>query len=136
MPSPTQLILERVQLGRHPLRVGDPLELETSLPRLRARVRETEEAKRLRLAEPALFPLLGGEPPEPDQARLLGVELQVELREPLAKVRPEPLGVVPMLEAHHEVVGETHDDHVPVRVPSPPLVSPEVKDVVRIDVRK
>jgi hypothetical protein len=45
MPTPEQLAFDGVQLGRHPLRVGDPLELEASLPRLGAYVREAEEAK-------------------------------------------------------------------------------------------
>src|ERR1035441_9802149 len=56
------------------------------------------------------------------------------LREPVAKVSPELLGVFPMLKAHHEVVSEPHDDNVTARVPSPPLVSPQVQDVVRVDV--
>ena len=99
-------------------------------------MREAQELERLRLAETPLLPLLGGEPPELDQARLLGIQLQAELREPVAKVRPEPLSVIPMLETHHEVVGETHDDHFTARVPSPPLVSPQVKDVVQVDVRQ
>jgi tRNA A37 threonylcarbamoyladenosine synthetase subunit TsaC/SUA5/YrdC len=80
--------------------------------------------------------LLGGEPSESDQARLLGIQLQAELREPVAKICPEPLGVVPMLESHHEVVSETHDDHVAARVPNSPLVGPKVKDVVQVDVRE
>ena len=41
-----------------------------------------------------------------------------------------------MLEPHHEVVGEAHDDHVAARVPPPPLVGPQVKDVVQVDVRE
>jgi hypothetical protein len=35
-----------------------------------------------------------------------------------------------MLEAHHKVVSETHDHNITVRVPAPPLVTPQVKDVV------
>ncbi len=38
------------------------------------------------------------------------MQLQTELREPLTKIGKEPLGVLPMLEAHHEVSrrGESH----------------------------
>jgi hypothetical protein len=64
------------------------------------------------------------EPSELDQARLLGVQLQGELREPVAQAGPEPLGVVPVLEPHHEVVGEAHDHDISVRVSAPPLVGP------------
>jgi hypothetical protein len=39
-----------------------------------------------------------------------------------------------MLEARHEIVSEAHKDHVPARVPTPPLVGPQVEDVVQIDV--
>ena len=67
------------------------------------------------LQDPARGPLLSGEPADPDQARLLGMELQAELREPLAKVRPEPLGISSILETHHKVVSETRDDNVTAR---------------------
>src|ERR1039458_6234227 len=102
-----------------------PRELEPSgLPRLPADVREPEELERLRLAEPTRCAIPGGVPSELDQPRLLGVQLQTEFSEPVAKVSPELLGVFPMLKAHHEVVSEPHDDNVTARVPSPPLVSP------------
>jgi hypothetical protein len=68
--------------------------------------------------------------------RLLVGQFQVELREPLAKVSQEPLGVLTMLKARHVVVGEAHEDHVPSRVPPSPLVGPQVEDVVQIDVRE
>ena len=49
---------------------------------------------------------------------------------------PEPLRVIPVLEPHHEVISPAHDDHITARVPSPPLVSPEVEDIVQVDVRQ
>ena len=58
------------------------------------------------------------------------VQLQPELREPLAQIGQEPLGIVVMLEADDEVVGETHDDHITVRVATPPPVGPQVQHVV------
>ena len=131
-----QLAPEGVKLCPRPLRVGNPLELKTPRPALPADMREAQKPQRLRLAETPLLTLLGGEPPKPDQSRLLGVQLQAELREPVAKIRPEPLGVVPMLESHHEVVSKTRDDDVTARVPAPPLVSPQVEDVVQVDVRQ
>jgi len=51
-------------------------------------------------------------------------QLEVEPREPVAQLSPEPLRVITVLEAHHGVVSETHDDHVTTRVPVPPLVRP------------
>ena len=92
--------------------------------------------ERLRPTEPAPYSVHGGVPPELDQARLLGVQLQGELRESFAQIAQEPLRVIPMLKAHHEVVGETHDDHIAVRVPASPLVGPQIEDVMQVDVRK
>jgi len=57
-------------------------------------MRETEEIERLGLTEPACLPPSGGVPPELDQARLLVVQFQTELREPLTKIREEPLCVI------------------------------------------
>ena len=99
-------------------------------------MREAEKPESLRLAESSRLAIPSGEPPELDKPRLLGVQLQVELREPAAKIRPEPLSVIPILETHHGVVGETHDNHVAARVPLSPLVNPQVEDVVRVDVRE
>jgi hypothetical protein len=42
---------------------------------------------------------------ELDQPRLLGVQLQAELRESFAQLSPQPLRVFPVLETHHEVIG-------------------------------
>jgi len=87
-------------------------------------VREAEEAERLRFAEAPRCSSLSSEPAELDQSRLLGRQLEVEPREPVAQLSPEPLRVITVLEAHHGVVSETHDDHVTTRVPVPPLVRP------------
>ena len=76
----------------------------------------------------------GGEPSELDQPCLVGLQLQAELRESLAKVGEEPLGVTVLLEPHEEVIGVAHDDHVAVRVPTSPLLGPQVEDVVQVDV--
>lgn len=77
---------------------------------------------------------LGGIPPKLDQARLVLGQLQPELREPFTKVYEEPLGVTFVLEPHHDIVGETHDDDVTVRVASSPLVGPQVEDKMQVDV--
>src|SRR5450755_613161 len=112
-----------------------PHEFEPSgLPRLPADMREPEELERLRLAEPTRLAVAGGVPPELDQPRLLSIQLQTEFREPVAKVSPELLGVFPMLKSHYEVVSEANDHNVTARVPSPPLVSPHIQDVVRVNV--
>ena len=46
----------------------------------------------------------------------------------------EPLGVRTMLKTGNNVVGETHDDHLTVSLPIPPVPGPQIKDVVQVDV--
>ena len=99
-------------------------------------MREAEKLERLRLTESPGLATSGGEPPELDQPRLLSVQLQRELRESFAQINPEPLRVIPVLETHHEVISETHDHDITARPPGPPLVSPEIEDIVQVDVRK
>src|SRR6266540_1977821 len=134
MPASHQLGLDLAQLRPQPLRLGDARELKASVLGLPADMREAQKPERLRLAESPRLPSLGREPAELDQARLLGGQLQAELRKPAAKLGEEPLGVITMLEADDVVVGETHDDHIAVRIPPPPLVGPQVEDVMEIDV--
>ena len=99
-------------------------------------MREAQEPERLRLAESLLLPALGGEPAELDQPRFLGRQLQVELREPAAKISEEPLAVITVLNAHDVFVGETHDDHIAARLPPPPPLGPQVQHVRQVHVRK
>src|SRR3954447_4112081 len=132
-PSP-HLGLDRMQLAAHLLLARDPLELEPSVLVLRANVREAQKLERLGLAVAAPGPMLGGEPPELDQPRLVRMQLQTEHREPFAKIGKEALGLVTMLKARHVVVGEPHENHVPARVAPPPLVGPQIEHVVQVDV--
>jgi hypothetical protein len=66
----------------------------------------------------------GSVPPELNQPGLTGMQFQPELREPLTKLRKEPLRILLMLETRDKVVREPHDDHIPVRVAAPPPLSP------------
>jgi len=133
-PAQQALVFDLSQLGPHPLRAGLALQPEAPGPRLRAVVREAEEVERLGLADAPRRPVSGRVAPELDEARLVGVQLQVELRQPLAKLSEEPLRVNLMLEPGDKVIGEAHDDNVTVGVPTPPLPGPPVKDVVQVDV--
>ena len=96
VPALPELVFDLFQLRPHPLRDGDPPDLETSCPRLPADVREAEETGRLRLPGAPLLPVRGGEPPELDQPRLARVQLQGEPREPVAEVPQELPGVSQM----------------------------------------
>src|SRR6266542_1188348 len=134
MPACLELVFDLLELGPHPLGDRDAPEPEPPAPGLPADVREAQEVERLRLSEPVRLAVRGGEPPELDQASLVGMQLQGELREPLAKVVEELLGVTSMLEPNHEVVRPAHDDHVTACVASPPLPSPLVQHIVEVHV--
>ena len=99
-------------------------------------MREPQEVERLRLPVAAPGSILGGVPPELDQPRLLRMQPHAELRESLAEIGEEPLGVLAMLKARHVVIGEPREDNIPSRVTPSPLVGPQVEHVVEVDVRK
>jgi len=90
--APLELVLDLGKLGPQPLRDGDALEHEAPVPALGTDVREAEEVERLGLPEAVSPSPPGREPAELDEARLVGVQFQGELREPLAKVFEEALG--------------------------------------------
>ena len=103
VPTSHELVLDLSELRPHPLRDGDALELETPVPRLPTDVREPKKVERLRLPEATCRPTCGREPAELDQARLVGVQFQTELREPLAQVGEELLRVTLLLEPGDKV---------------------------------
>src|SRR5205807_5967601 len=126
--------LDLVQLCAQPLRLGDALELKTPVPGVPADVREAKKPERLRLPEATRLPSLGGEPAELDQPRLLGRQHQAELRKPAAKVIEEPARILLALETDDVVVSEARDDHLTMRVSPSPLVGPQVKHIMEVDV--
>src|SRR2546425_935276 len=129
-----QLGLDLAELRLQPLPDRLPYHREPSVPLLPADGRAGEEVERLRLPLAGAPPVLGREWPEFQQARLLRVQLQAELRESFTQLREEPLGVRPVLEPHDEVVRVPHDNHVAVGVRLPPPLSPEVEHVVQVHV--
>ena len=76
------------------------------------------------LPRPRAAPVLGGVAPELDEAGLVGMQFQVELREPLTKVAEELLGIDLMLEPDHKVISKPHDDHVTLGVPPSSIAGP------------
>ncbi len=107
---------------------------ELSPPRLPATVREAEKVERLRLPVASAPPVPVRKATEFDEARLVGMQRQPELRESLAQFGKEPLGLLSVLEPHDEVIREAHDHDVAPRLRLPPPLSPEIEHVVQIDV--
>src|SRR5258705_10303354 len=97
MPTPPELGLHLAQLRLQPLPDRLPHHREPPVPLLPADMREAEEIERLRLPLPGAPSVLGRVRPERQQARLLGVQLQAELRQSLAQLSQEPLRLFPVL---------------------------------------
>jgi hypothetical protein len=62
------------------------------------------------------------------------VKFQSKSAQPLLKLAPQPLPVLPSLESNHEVIGKPHHNHIPTRFASPPLLNPQIEHIVQIDV--
>jgi len=99
-------------------------------------VGETQKVKGFRLPFSALFPTFSGIAPKLDHARLLRVQFQPELSQPLPKFFQETFCFGPLLEPQHRVVGVAHDDDIAARLLLPPLLHPEIQDVMQVEIRQ
>ena len=90
-----------------------------------------QEVEGLRLALTSTPALLSRERPELDQARLVRVQLQGELADPLGQLRPEPLGIRGVVESDDDVIRVAHDDHLATRLRLPPAPDPQVEHAHR-----
>src|SRR5262245_14364274 len=136
MHASPQFLFQGPQLGLLPLAHRLSQDREVPLPGPCANVRETQEVERLRLAFPTLAPILFRKAAKFDDARLIGMQLKAEVRESLAQFRQEPLCFIPMLESRHEVIGKANEDYLPARLLPSPLLDPQVKYIMQIDVRQ
>ena len=132
-PSP-KFELDRLQLRLHPYAHRPPQHREAALPGRRAAMRESQEVKAVGLPLIARSPVRRRVAPEFEESRFVGMQRQTEPREPVAQVGEKPLGVVSMLESHDKIIGKPDDDHIALRLPVTPSVSPEVEDVVQVDI--
>ena len=131
-----ELVFDLGQLRPHPLRDGLALQPEPSVLGLPAEVREAKKVERLGLPVATNCTCPCGVAPELDKSRLVGMQVQTELRQSLTKVGEELLRIGLMLKSGHEVVSKPHDDHVTVGVLPSPLPDPPIEDVVEVDVGK
>jgi hypothetical protein len=97
---------------------------------------ETEEVERFGLSLATTLSVMGGEPPKLDQACFVGVQFQRKLVEAFPQVLVEPLGIRAVFEAHHDIISKTHHDNVTARMPTPPLIGPQIEHVVQVHIRQ
>jgi hypothetical protein len=86
-------------------------------------MREPEEVEGLRFDPSLAASVLARKAPELDQPRLLGVQLQPELAQPLGDRALTALGVVPVLEPSNPIAGMPHRDHITPGLSAPPLLN-------------
>jgi hypothetical protein len=97
-------------------------------------VREAQKVEGLRASQPGGLPVPCGEPPELDEPGLALVERQAELRQPALERHKKRLPISFSLTANHQIVRISTDDNLPGCPMSPPLVYPEVNDIVEEDI--
>lgn len=115
MPASLEFGFHLTQLRLQPFANRLPQDREPSIaPLLPTDVGESEEVERLRFPVSTLLPVFGPERSELQQSRFLRMQFQAELPHSLDQFCPEPYGIRFRLEAHHDIVSQTHDDHVDV----------------------
>src|SRR5437763_12554166 len=122
---------QRRQLARQALALRLVLHDKPAIPGPPAIMGEAEKGEGFRTPFAALLTSQGRKPAELDQPRLILMERQAKLGQPVLEVNQHPLRVGRFLKAHHEVVSVTHDRHPTGRAPPPPLVDPEIKRTSR-----
>ena len=98
-----KLGLNGFELRNHPLRRRDsPDGKSSATPEMPTIMREPQEYVKVSgFPSPRRFSVSEGKPPELDQSRLVRMQFQTELRQPLLKITQESLGVSPVLKAQH-----------------------------------
>jgi hypothetical protein len=105
-------------------------------PLFPANMREAQEVEGLR--SPLISPLsvLDRKRTEFQKPRLLGIERQAELSESLLQLGQTALRLHLALQPDHKVVRPSHDDHVAPSLRPPPVLDPQIQDVVKKHVRQ
>ncbi len=136
VPSPFDLALELSDLRRQSLAHRVPQYDKLPIPGFPAYMGKSQEIERLRFASTATLAVACRKTAELDNTRLAAVQLQVECAEAILQISIEPLGIFLVLEADHKVITEPDDDHIAAAAILSPLVRPQVKGVVKVDVRQ
>src|SRR5204863_7996760 len=97
---------------------------------------EAKKVERLRFPFSTPLPLVDRKRTEFQQSRFLGMQFQVELSHAFRKFRPELIGIRFAVKAHHDVIRESHHDHIAMRALLTPCLDPQIEYVMKIDVRQ
>ena len=137
MHAPLKLGFHLVQLRLQSLAYRLPQHRKPSItPLLYADMRKAQEVERLRFPFSTPLPLVDRVRTELQKSRLLGMQFQVELPHSFGEFRPKLIGIRFAVEAHHDVVSESHDDEIAVRSFPTPRLGPQIENVVQVHVCK
>jgi len=126
-----------VQLRLQPFADRLPQHREPSVaPLLHTDMCEAKKVERLRFPFSTPLPLVDRIRTELQQSRFLGMQFQIELSHSFRKFRPKLIGIRFVPESNHDVVCESHHDHITVCTLLTPCLDPQVEYVMKIDVRQ
>ena len=105
-------------------------------PFLPADRREAQEVKVLRSALISPLSVLDRKRTELQKPRLLGIERQAKLSQSLFQLDQAALRLDLALQPDHQVVRPSHDDHLALSLRPPPVMDPQIQDVVKKHIRQ
>ena len=103
-------------------------------PLLYADMRKAKEIERLRFPFSTPLPAIDRIRTEFQKSRFLGMQLQMEFPHSFGEFHTKLLGIRLLLKAQHDIISESHHDHVAVRTLLTPPPDPQVEHVMKIDV--
>lgn len=137
MPAFKEDLFDLPQFGVHPFGCWPSIYQKLSgFARLAAYMREAQKIERFRFALAAFRSSLSRIATEFDQASFVGVEFQIELLESCPQFIGKSYGVFFVLESHHEIIRIAHDNDIASRFMLSPVVGPQIKGVMQIDIRQ
>jgi hypothetical protein len=133
----SKLGLYGFELRNHPLRRRDSPDGECSAtPEMPTVVSESQEYKGFWFSLATPFSISEGKPPELDQPRLVRMQFQTELHQPLLKITQESFGVSPVLKAQHNIVGISDNYDIARCHFLAPSFHPQIEHVMQVHVRE
>src|SRR3954452_21487773 len=134
--SPPHLLLDLLELCRHAVAAGFPMDPEVAPSRGAADEGETQESEGFRLAEAAPLAVAGRLTAQLHRPGPLRMARAREFLKPVTHHVEEPTGVGLVLKADDDIIRVSHNDHVAGGLSLSPAFSPEVERVVKIDIGK
>lgn len=136
MPSAHQLHPDFGNLQTHSLLHRQSSNLKQALSGSAAAVRKSKEVKRFWLALSASFAIVCRIPAKLYQPRLFRIQGQSKFTHAFLHGCKKSSGIVCFLKSDHTVISVAHDRHFAPCLSASPLLRPEIKCVVQVNVRQ